>query len=446
MGTDPLLDDLLDWLRIPSISTDGGQTPERGGQTPELRRAAEWVLERVDAAGGNARLVEGDGNPIAYGELRSSRADAPTVLIYGHYDVQGPGDLAAWTTPPFEPDIRDGRIYARGASDDKGNFLPLLHVACDLARAGDLPVHVRVVVEGEEEIGGKSLARWLVEDEQGADCALVWDSGMADDRTPAITAGLRGVVVAHVTVRTGRRDLHSGLYGGTVMNAAHVLSAMLAEVLPDATGRVREELRQGVEPPARLELESWARLKPGGELIAEAGGVPVTPDAGAEFYERTGAEPSVDLNRFVAGEPRTVVPVTAEATVSLRLAPRQSATEMHAVVERLLRDAAPPGAEVELAGPLAEPALFPVDSPAMQLAAEAIERGSGVAPAFVRSGGSIPVVAQLAAKGITTVVGGFALPEDEIHAPNESYRLESLRLGERTARELFPALARLNIS
>ena len=433
---DALLDDLFDWLRIPSISTGGGLPAD-------LKRAAEWVCERVDGAGGDARLIDLGGNPIAYGELRASRPDAPTVIAYGHYDVQGPGPRDAWTSDPFEPEIRDGRIYARGSSDDKGNCLPLLHVACELARAGELPVNVRVVVEGEEEAGGAALERWIAEDEQGADCAVVWDSGMADEQTPAITVGLRGIVFMDVTVRTGRRDLHSGLYGGVVMSATHVLHRMLAEVLPDPEGRLRPELMVDVEPPAAAELDSWARLKPGDELLAEAGGRPVVPGAGAEFYERTGALPSVDLNRLEAGASRTIVPATAHASVSMRLAPRQSADVMAAELERLLREAAPAGVDIDVATHRAEPALFPVDSAPMQLTAEATERACGVAPVFVRSGGSIPVVAQLAAKGIPVIVGGFALPEDEIHAPDESYRVESLRLGEATARELLPALARL---
>ena len=433
---DPLLDDLFDWLRIPSISTGGGLPAD-------LRRAADWVCERVDAAGGTAELVDLGGNPIAYGELRARDPQAPTVIAYGHYDVQGPGPLDAWTSNPFEPEIREGRIYARGSSDDKGNCLPLLHVACELARAGELPVNVRVVVEGEEEAGGASLERWIAEDERGADCAIVWDSGMADERTPAITVGLRGMVMLTVEVRTGRRDLHSGLYGGTVLSAAHVLHRMLAEVVPDAGGRVREELMAGVEPPADAELESWSRLISGERLIAEAGGRQVAAGAGAEFYVRTGALPSLDVNHIATGAPRTVVPATATAAVSLRLAPRQRPQEMLAVLERLLRAAAPEGVEVSCSAHTAEPALFPVDSPPMRLAAEATERACGVAPAFVRSGGSIPVVAQMAARGIPVIVGGFALPEDEIHAPDESYRVESLRLGEATARELLPALARL---
>ena len=433
---DRLLDELIDWLRIPSISTG---EPDPDG----LRRAAEWVVERVRSAGGDAEVVATERNPLAVGELRAARERAPTVLIYGHYDVQSVGDPAAWESPPFEPTVRDGRLYARGASDDKGNFLPLLHAACEMAQAGELPVNVRVLVEGEEEAGGQSALDWVRSDSRGADAAIVFDSDMADVDTPAITVGLRGMVMADIAVRTGERDLHSGIYGGSVLNAAHVLHAMLAQVVPGPDGRVRPELRAGIEPAAAEERESWARMKPGDEVLAEVGGRPVHPGAGAEYYERNGADASLEVNYVAAGEPRTVVPSTARAVVSLRLAPRQRSEELRPVMDELLRSAVPEGADVEIGWQLAEPSLFDVNEPAVRLAARAIERATGTAPVMQRSGGSIPIVAELAAAGIPTVVGGFALPDDAIHAPNESYRLESLRLGAAAARELYGALAEL---
>src|SRR4051794_38591261 len=432
-----LLEELTDWLRIPSISTGVGDPAD-------LRRAAQWVVERVRAAGGEAEVVETAGHPLAVGELRAAAGpDAPTVLIYGHYDVQSIGDEGAWGSPPFEPAVRDGRLYARGASDDKGNFLPLLHAACEMASAGELPVNVRVLVEGEEEIGGDSALDWLRGDERGADAAIVFDSDMADERTPAITIGLRGMVQASITVRTAERDLHSGIYGGSVLNALHALHAMLAQVIPGPDGRLRDELRAGIEPPADAERELWARMKPGDEILAEVGGRPVYPGAAAEYYECNGADASLDVNMITGGEPRTVVPSVARAVVSLRLAPRQRSAEIQPVLERLLRAAAPDGAEVEVSWHLAEPSLFDVSEPAIRLAAQAIERACGTAPAMQRSGGSIPIVAELAAARIPTIVGGFALAEDAIHAPNESYRLESPRLGAATARELYAALAQV---
>jgi len=365
------------------------------------------------------------------------------VLIYGHYDVQSVGDESAWTTPPFEPDIRDGRIYARGAADDKGNFLPLLHVACELARDGALPVNVRVLVEGEEEAGSEAVAKWIAADERGADCALVFDGGMADEDTPAITVGLRGMVMVEIEVRTGVRDLHSGIYGGSVLNALHVLTAMAATVAPGPDGRVREELRVGIEPPAEAELESWRRLKPGDEVIAEVGGRPVAPDAGRDYYTRNGADASLEINELRGGEPRTVVPSTARGTVSVRLAPRQDPAAMKDELERLLLSAVPEGAEVSFSWHTAEPALSDPESVPVKLSVEALSRACGTQAALVRSGGSIPAVAELINHGIPTVVSGFTLPDDAFHAPNESYSLRSLELGERSAHELYAALAAL---
>jgi acetylornithine deacetylase/succinyl-diaminopimelate desuccinylase-like protein len=434
-----LLDDLLAWLRIPSISTGGGDPAD-------LERAAAWVVERVAGAGGEASVVATSGNPLAVGELRCGRPDAPTVLIYGHYDVQSPGPLEAWTSPPFEPAVREGRVYARGAADDKGNFLPLLHVACELAAAGALAVDVRVLVEGEEEAGSATVADWVRSDDRGADCAIVFDSGMVDERTPAITVGLRGLVKLDFEVRTARRDLHSGVYGGSALNALHALHAVLGPVLPGPDGRLRDELRAGVSAPSDAERASWARLPPGDAVLAEAGARPVHPGAGAEYYERNGADTSLDVNAIHAGEPRTVVPAMVRATVSQRLAPGQRSDRARATLEGLLLGAAPDGAEVEIVNvETAEPSLFTPDEPAIALAAQALRRAGGVEPAFVRSGGTIPVVAEFAARAIPTVVTGFALEADAYHAPDESFRLAGLEQGEAASRELYRALAELPV-
>src|SRR2546423_1893538 len=218
---------------------------------------------------------------------------------------------------------------------------------------------------------------------------------------------------------------------------------MPATVLPGRDGGVREELRAGTAPPAEPELESWRRLKPGAEVLADVGARPIDPRAGEEFYERNWADASLDVNQVVAGEPRTVIPASAAATVSLRLAPRQHAADVAPVLERLLRDVAPPGAEVEMTGNFADSALFDVDDPVLRLAGEAMERACGTPALFIRSGGSIPIVAELADRGIPPVVSVFAVPADRIHAPDESYRLRSLELGEASARELLTAFASL---
>jgi acetylornithine deacetylase/succinyl-diaminopimelate desuccinylase-like protein len=432
-----LLDELLDWLRIPSISTGEGE-PE------DLERAAEWAAAKVREAGGSVELVRLDGRaPLVIGELRAADAGAPTVMIYGHYDVQGAGDLALWHSPPFEPQVRDGRVFARGAADDKGNFWPLLHAACALARDGELPVHVRVFVEGEEEAGSAAAIEWLRADRRGADAAIVYDSGMIDAQTPAITTALRGIVMCELSVRCGERDLHSGLFGGTARNALHVVHWLLAQLVPAPGGRLRDELLEAVEPPAEAERASWDRLPPGDRMLADVGAVPLDDRAAAEFHERTGARPSLDVHFIEGGAPRTVIPATARAALSLRLAPRQDPDRMRAVIERLLRDALPPGCELELSWHTAAPSLFEPDEPAIALAAQALARASGTGPVLARIGGSIPIVAELAAKGVPTVVTGFVLPDDPFHAPNESFSLRSLELGERSARELLRTFASL---
>jgi acetylornithine deacetylase/succinyl-diaminopimelate desuccinylase-like protein len=432
-----LLDDLTDWLQIPSVSTGGGDPAA-------IERAAAWVIERLHAAGGSGELVTiGEGNPLAVGELRASGPAAPTILIYGHYDVQAAGPLELWTTPPFAPDIRDGRLYARGASDDKGNFLPLLHVACAMAAAGELPVNIRVLVEGEEETNGDAVTEWVRADGIGADAAIVFDSGMPDPQTPAITIGLRGIVMLTLDVRTAQRNLHSGMYGGSVLNALHVMNHLIAQVLPGRDGRLREELRVGIAPPAPAEVESWKRLVPGAHVLAEAGGRPVHPGAGDEYYARNGADAALDVNELLGGEPRTVVPAHAHATLSMRLAPGQDPQQMLEVLTRLLRDALPDGAELELRSHSAPPALFDPDEPALRLAAEALRRACGSEPVFVRTGGSIPIVAEFAARGYPVIVGGFALPPDAVHAADESFALSSLASGEAASRELYLALSQL---
>ena len=294
-----LLDDLVDWLRIPSISTGGGDPAD-------LERAAAWVVERVVRAGGEARVVATEGNPLAVGDLRAARDDAPTVLIYGHYDVQSPGSLEAWTSPPFEPAIRDGRIYARGAADDKGNFLPLLHVACAMGAAGELPVNVRVLVEGEEEAGSRAVGSWVAADERGADGAIVFDSGMVDERTPALTLGLRGMVMFGLEVRTARRDLHSGVFGGSVLNALHVLHAILGAVLPGPDGRLRPERARASNLPARPNGPR-GRGGTGRGVLAAVGVRPVAPGPGPRTTSET-APTSPELNELEGGEPRTWFP------------------------------------------------------------------------------------------------------------------------------------------
>ena len=399
-----------------------------------------WAQRRVLAAGGTCDLVDTPGGaPLVVGELRA-RDDAPTVLIYGHYDVQDPGDESEWTTPPFEPDIRDGRLYARGACDDKGNFLPLLHVACAMADAGELPVNVRVLIEGAEETGCDDVNHWVDADERGADCVIVFDAGMLDPETPALTVGTRGMVFAHLKVRTGERPAHSGIYGGAALNAFHALHAVLAAVLPGADGRLPEALRAGIEPPTPDELATWDALPDGADVLAEAGARPADRDAAAEFHKRTMADASLDVHRIEGGEARTIVPPVARCDLSVRLAPGQDPQEIAAALEALLRGALPEGAELELrpGSPRPRSSTPPArrcGSPAARWPAPA-----AASPSLLRCGGTLPILASFADRGIPAIVSGFGLPEDNLHAPDESFTLASLELGRRAARALYEDL------
>lgn len=435
-----LLEELFELIRIPSISSGGGDAAE-------LERAGRWLCERIEDAGGSSELIPTAGNPIVHGRLEATSADAPTVIIYGHYDVQSPDPVDAWDSPPFEPEIRNGRIYGRGASDDKGNFYPLLFVACELRKAGRLPVNVRVVMEGEEEIGSLHIPEWIAKDTEPADCVVIFDSTMVDENTPAITTAARGMMTISLDVTTATRDLHSGLYGGSVLNATHVLNQVLSAVLPGPDGILRDELREGIVAPTPSEIETWTDLPSGDAVISSVGGRPLISASGARYYKQNGAEPSIDVNGIAGGDAvqkRTIVPARANAKLSMRLAPNQSAQRMGEVIEELMLAVVPEGAdvEIELTG-LSDPAMFDPKSPALQLAAGALERACGKAPALVRVGGSIGVLPPFAHKNIPVILSGFALPDDAFHAPNESYRVESLELGVKASHELYRALATL---
>ncbi|MDA0182536.1 M20/M25/M40 family metallo-hydrolase [Solirubrobacter phytolaccae] len=429
--------EVLDWLSIPSISA-GARDEEA------LRHAAAWAIQRVRRAGGTAEMVDTPGGaPLVVGELRSAKKNAPTVMIYGHYDVQDPGDPELWDSPPFEPTIRDGRIYARGATDDKGNFLPLLHVACELGKAGKLPVHIRVLIEGAEETGSDDVGEWVRQDARGADAVIVFDSGMVDADRPALTLATRGMVFAHVEVRTGTQTAHSGMYGGAALNAFHALHRALAAVLPGADGKLPEPLRAGVQPPSPAEIESWKTLPTGEEELAGVGARPSDPTATAEFYVRTTAEPSVDVHRVSGGQARTIVVPVAEADLSVRIVGGQRSEEIARNLEQLLRDALPDGAELVFSAERAEPSAFDPEHPVLQAAQRALEKATGVAPALVRTGGTLPVLAAFAERGIPAIVSGFSLPDDALHAPNESYRLVALEQGAAAAKALYEELGAL---
>jgi acetylornithine deacetylase/succinyl-diaminopimelate desuccinylase-like protein len=435
------LEELSEFLRIESISADSG----RAG---EVRRAAEWVRDFVVRAGGEAELVETDTFPLAVGEIRASGGGkAPTVLVYGHFDVQPAAPLDAWDSPPFEPTVRDGWLYGRGTADDKGQLYTLLKGAELLAAGGELPVNVRIVCDGEEETGGHQVVDFIERDERGADAAVIFDSAMLRPGAPVFHVATRGLVYFHVIVRTGERDLHSGVFGGAALNATHALLETLRGVLPGDDGLPLRELRAGVVPPTQEELDAWKKLSPGSDVLAEGGAKPADAKAAEEFYVRTWAEPAVDVNGIVGGEPqlqKTVLPVSAEANVSIRLAPGQDPEEIAPVFQRLLQDAAPEGVDLSIERWSSAPGgLIPPDAPAIQLGLEAFERVVGARPLLIRVGGTLPIVPALADKGIPPILTGFDLPEGNIHSPNERLRVEHIPLAVDAATELFKAFGDL---
>ena len=433
--------ELADFLRIPSISADSAHAAD-------VVRAAEWVSDFVRGAGGTCELIDWHGQPLAIGEIRASAgaADAPTILCYGHFDVQPPDPLELWESPPFEPEIRGDYLYGRGTVDDKGQLYMLLAAARQLAAAGELPVNVRFCCDGEEETGGHSIVEFLEADERGADAAVIFDSGMIRRDVPAFDVATRGLVYFHVTLRTGERDLHSGMYGGAALNAAHALVRTL-DALIAHDGTLVEPLRRGIVPPTAEELAGWSELPAGADELAEQGARPKDAAAAADFYPRTFAEPALDVNGIATGSPnlqKTVLPVEAVANLSIRLAPGQQVEEIAGEVERLLREAAPAGAELEIElWSSSPPGLVPPDAQAVQLGLDAFERVLGRRPVLIRSGGTLPIVPALAGRGIPVVITGFGLPDSAIHSPNERLVAEYVPLGIATACELFRRFGQL---
>jgi acetylornithine deacetylase/succinyl-diaminopimelate desuccinylase-like protein len=437
---DAWFNELAEFIRIPSVSAD----PAHGG---DIRRAATWVRDFIASSGGTAELQDWHGRPLVVGELRASNdaESAPTVLCYGHFDVQPPAPLELWESDPFEAEIRGEWIYGRGVTDDKGQLFMLLTAARQLAREGALAVNVRFATDGEEEIGGHSVVDFLAQDERGADVCVIFDSGMLERGKPTFNIATRGVAAFDIRVRTGVRDLHSGMYGNAALNAIHGLMQCLVALLP-RDGRLRDELRVGITAPTADELEDWRTLQPGVEVLAEAGATPHDEHAADEFYLRTWAEPAVDVNGIQAGKMvrNTTLVATAEANFTVRLAPGQDVDTVGAAVRRIVEAAAPRGAEVELVQDMsANPALVTPDSPAITLGLDAFERALGVRPLLTRSGGTLPIMPALEQKGIPAILTGFGLNESNIHSPNERMLVDYVPLGIAAARELFVELGKL---
>jgi acetylornithine deacetylase/succinyl-diaminopimelate desuccinylase-like protein len=437
---EPWFDELAELIAIPSVSAD----PEHAG---DVRRAAEWVRDMVVSAGGEARLQETDRQPLVIGEVRASQdaGAAPTLLCYCHFDVQPPAPLDLWESDPFTLVERDGWLYARGIADDKGQLYMVLSAVRELASAGRLPINVRIAFDGEEEVGGTSISDWVSQDTGPADACLILDGGMTERGKPEFTVATRGLIAFDIRVRTGSSDLHSGMFGNAGLNAIHALIQCLQAILP-RDGRLPEPLRAGIVPPSPEELADWNDLKPGAEMLAEAGVAPYDERAAEEFYLRTGAEPSAEISGFHAGKPilNTTLISTAHANFTLRLAPGQDPQQIAAAVRRLIEEAAPPGAEVELELlQAARAGVVDTDAPPIQLGLDAFERAIGVRPLLTRVGGTMPVLATLLDRGVPTILTGFGLLESNGHAPNEKLPTEFVPLGISAVRELMTSLGSL---
>jgi acetylornithine deacetylase/succinyl-diaminopimelate desuccinylase-like protein len=442
-SSDALRDQLAEFIAIPSVSADAAHASDIVG-------AAEWVAIHIRQTGGSAELVPWGTRPLVIGEVAASERpeSAPTVLCYAHFDVQPPDPLDLWESPPFELTRRDGRFWARGIADDKGNMFVLVEAVRQLAAEGTLPVNVRFAFDGEEEIGGNSIVEWVDQDEGAADAALILDGAMIRRGQPAFMVGVRGMVYMHLRVRTGATDMHSGMYGAAALNATHALMTALSSVVPRADGRLPDELRVGATPPTPEELEAWAQLPPGEEQLASQGAAPIAAGAGDEFYLRTFADTSLDVNGIASGSPdlvKTVLPVEARANVSMRLAPGQDPDTIRAAFERLVRGSLPAGAELEITVKnSARPALTPTDSRAIGLAGDAFEHVVGARPLLARSGGTLPIYASLVARGLPTIATGFGIESEcNVHAPNENVPEDAIDLGVATMREVFTRLGEL---
>ena len=438
-----LHDQLAELIAIPSVSADVAHAAD-------IADAAEWVASMIRSSGGSAELVPWGARPLVIGEVAASESpeSAPTILCYAHFDVQPPDPLDLWESPPFELTQRDGRLYARGVADDKGNTFLLVEAVRQLAEEGALPVNVRFAFDGEEEIGGTSIVEWVDADEGRADAAIILDGSMIRRGQPGFMVGVRGMVYLHLRVRTGATDMHSGMFGAAALNATHALMAALAPVLPGPDGRLPDELRQGVVAPSTDELEAWAKLPSGSEQLENQGAAPIVPGAAEDFYLRTFADTSLDVNGIASGSPdlvKTVLPVEARANVSMRLAPGQDPDTVRTAFERLVREALPAGAELEITPKnSARPAVTPAGADALRLAADAFEQVVGARPSFVRSGGTLPIYASLVDRGLPTFATGFGIENEcNVHAPNENVPDESVELGVATMREVFTRLGEL---
>jgi acetylornithine deacetylase/succinyl-diaminopimelate desuccinylase-like protein len=431
---------LLEFLRIPSIST-------KEEHAVDCRAAADWLAGQLENSGlEHVAVMETGGHPIVYADWLNAGADAKTVLVYGHYDVQPPDPLDEWDTPPFEPTIRDGNIYARGAADDKGQLW--IHVAAlraMLADGGQLPVNVKLIFEGEEEGGSGHLDGFVAAETErlACDVVVVSDTHMLSAERPSIVASLRGMTYCEVEVRCAAQDLHSGTFGGAVRNPAEALARLLLACKNEAGHITIPGFYDDVIEPTVAERQQMAAVNfDEADFMRDAGITQTYGEAGWTVYEQIGARPTFEINGIWSGyiEPgaKTVLPGVATAKVSMRLVANQDWNTISDLFEAHLREVAKDIVGIEAlkvtrmhGGPAA---LVDTSHPAMQAASIALETTFGVAPVYTREGGSIPVVATFTDElKVPTVLIGFGLPDDRLHSPNEKFALRQLELGVETS-------------
>jgi len=436
---DRFVEELKDLLRIPSISTD----PERVG---DVRQAAQFVADELTRIGlENVQLIETStaerkGHPLVYADFLKVTGK-PTVLCYGHYDVQPAEPLDEWKSPPFEPEVRDGNVYARGAVDDKGQMW--MHVkaleSLMVAGGGVLPVNVRVIIEGEEEVGGEGIAAFVREHgaRLKADVALVSDTEMFAPDLPTLCVGLRGMIYTEIEVRGARTDLHSGMYGGAAPNPFVALAQVIAK-LKDAEGKILiPGFYDKVATPTDAELAAWKALPFDEEeyRVSEVGSTALTGEAGFSVLERTWSRPTLDVHGmpggFIGAGAKTVIPAKATAKVSLRLVPDMTPTESFAQYRAYVESIVPKGCTLEVrlihSG---DPIVVSTENAYVGMATEAMKTVFGKETVFVRGGGSIPIVGDFVRElGIPTLMMGFGLPDDNLHAPNEKFNLSNFHRG-----------------
>ena len=437
---DRRLETLAELVAIPSVSTD----PARA---PEVRRCAEWLRERLERAGFPvAEVIDTPGHPIVYAEWTLA-PDAPTVLFYGHYDVQPEDPLAEWTSPPFEATVRDGRVYGRGTADDKGQVLAHLGAwEAWLGEEGRLPCNVKVLLEGEEEIGSANLEPFIEEHRErlACDVVMISDSPMFAAGVPSLCYGLRGLAYMEIHVQGPSTDLHSGSFGGAVANPAVGLARILASLKDHENHVAIEGFYDRVRPLSEEERAGFRKLPFNEVEFRHQLGVPdLVGEAGFSTLERLWARPTLDVNGMISGftgpGAKTVLPARASAKVSMRLVPDQEPAEIAALFTRHVMENAPEGVSVRvenLHG--ARPYIAPLDHPANQAARRALQGAFGAEAVFTREGGSIPVTVTFRERlGATSILMGFGLPDQNAHAPDENLALENLHGGTLAAARFY---------